>query len=286
MTCATVSVVWGLKWDDLRVFAHSLSRSGYKGEKIMFVSDFAKYPGPNSSAVFEDARMPVSDLQELTLSLKKLGFTVVSWTPDVTKRPATDRHRPVLEYFRVNPVPDWLIFTDTRDVVIQSDPQAWLEANGHDLVGAGEGVVIAGQEDNYRWVVEAVGKTEADAIWNQEICCHGTLIGKGPLLLKYMKQLYGFLLVHPNKSLIDQGAGNWMLRQSPFKEKLFVTHRDGLVGTYVWDVTLDAKKNLKVGISVRDGVIYPSEQSEDPVPICHFWFTLPEAKEIRARHWE
>jgi len=287
MTCATVGVMWGLKWDDsgkyfahltrcgVNVYANSLSRCGYTGQKLMFVSDFVKSPDVNCDAAFENARMPESDFRELVDNLEALGFTVIPWTPDLTRHPSCDRWRPVLEYFAKREVPDWLILTDVGDVVFQSDPQKWLEDHNPDLVGAGESITVGEEANNRAWSIAAFGEDRAESIRDLEVCCHGTIAGKGPLTLQYITALHSFLIKHSNQRLVDQGVGNWLMRQPPFGKQLTVTHRDGLIGSYVWDLS---------DVSVRKGIIYPSKESKVPVPICHLYQTLPEVETIRKRH--
>src|SRR5208282_431026 len=114
-----VGTAKGYGWASFKNYAVSLSQSGFRGRKILFVCDVTKV-----------ARE----------TLTRLGFELVDYV--------STGNNTVIERFRI--FRDWLaankrdiryiIHCDIRDVVVQSDPSPWMEQQTEKLFGASEAI--------------------------------------------------------------------------------------------------------------------------------------------------
>jgi hypothetical protein len=270
---------WGYGWDKVAPFAHSIIRSGYKGKKVIFVRD-------------------VSD--EVINNFKALGFEVISFAPtqhsartekewgkfDINNHAVSCRTRwePFLDYFR-DYRPEWIIVTDVSDVVFQKDPFQWLEKRQPKLVGATESITVGDEwteagcfdgrrmfQENLQWCKAAVGTERAMSVANEEVICHGTIAGRGDHVYHYIKTLYDILATHPSKHIVDQGPGQWLLRQPPFKDWLTVPRlSEGFIlsGNFCWRSRIDPPPDI------RNGIGYP-KGSQDPFCMYHMHRYHPE----------
>jgi len=201
MTDATIGVIRGMSWPDLRPYAVSLSRCGFIGDKLIFVENVSP---------------------EVRSNLGLLGFTVI----EVQTPPWEGNDRLLPEYWSYgyhrfgNVLRSlagrsfrYLIWTDTRDVVFQTNPSTWLENNlaDHKIAFAGLGHISAGCPFNDNWIRQAA---QNDAIWEevrqQETLACGTFAGEGESMLRLMKDCYDGCLNTPGA--VDQGMFNLLMR--------------------------------------------------------------------------
>ena len=273
-TTATCGTIWGMPWDDVGNYAHSLVQTGYTGPKIMFVSDRLSEPyrSKESPMSFSDHTMDKASFAKLRNNLTNLGFTVIPWTPrNRGLNPITTRWEPLLDYYKTHPIPDWLVVTDVKDCVFQRNPFPWLEEHNLDFVGAGESVLVGeerthdGFSEDFSWCVAAVGREAAESVADQEVCCHGTLTGRGAIVLQYVEALCAALAKHPNPKIIDQGLGHWLMRQPPFKDLLTIPR---LSEAFINSTNFSFNSGMDPAFRMIDGVAYPGD-SDTPFRILH-----------------
>jgi beta-1,4-mannosyl-glycoprotein beta-1,4-N-acetylglucosaminyltransferase len=204
---ATIGVIRGMDWPTLRPYAVSLTRTGFAGMKIMFVEDVS------------------TDVKN---KLVKLGFSVIERkTPPPSEADTLlpehwsygyHRFEPVIKILEHNAF-RYVIWTDVRDVVFQTDPSVWLEKNLGDkkIAFAGLGHVSAGCPYNDAWIKQAA---QDDALWEevrqQETLACGTFAGEYQAMLDLMRDCYEGCLAIPGT--VDQGMFNCLVRTSPYKE--------------------------------------------------------------------
>lgn len=212
---AVIGVIKNYDWPAIRAYAVSLNRSGFKGNKLMFVEDVT---------------------QQCRDGLLSNGFSIVDFkTPhDVAVESCRDyltfgRHRfkPVIDYLRSQPSTRYrnLVWCDVRDLVFQSDPCAWLERNfkGPGIVAAGEGWRIKDEGYNDRWL-RRVAPQDYEWMSAYEICCSGTFAGDSTSMLGVFERIYEMTLATRNvvPDNADQGMFNNVIRKSPYTEILAV----------------------------------------------------------------
>src|SRR5271157_2971399 len=219
----TIGFGWKYTWDQVKVYAESLAKV-YDGQKLFFAADMAA---------------------DVTSKLKALGFTIIPWFfrgPGATglagQGVCEARWDPFMRYFSAYPLPEWLVITDVGDVRFQSNPFTWLEERGAELVGATESILVGeehthdGHSRDWAWAIKAVGRDRAESIADQEVCCQGTLGGRGAQLHGYIRAIHAFLKEKNDPEIMDQGYGHWLRHQPPLDEQFIVPRlSEGWVAT-------------------------------------------------------
>lgn len=204
---ATIAVIRGMSWPALRPYAVSLVRSGFSGKKLIFVENVS---------------------EEVRSNLFLLGFVVM----DCKTPPWEGNDRLLPEYWsygyhRLGSIIPfllaqsfrYLIWTDVRDVVFQTNPSTWLKGNLGDkrIAFAGLGHVSAGCPFNDNWIRHAA---QDDAVWEevrqQETLACGTFAGTYRSMLELIRDCYQGCISIPGT--VDQGMFNKLVRTSPYKE--------------------------------------------------------------------
>ena len=192
-----LGVVKNYDWPQLRAYAGSLTRSGFSGTKLLFVNNIST-----------PAR----------LHLVRLGFTLIDFfCDDRDGFIIRGRFKPVTEYLSANYQNyRYIIWTDVRDVVFQTNPSTWLETHlsPNQLLGAKECWKIKDEGFNNRWARETTPEAY-EWLKEEEACCGGTLAGTAEAVTAVLNGIYA--MVRDNPQANDQGALNYLLRKT-FKE--------------------------------------------------------------------
>jgi hypothetical protein len=263
-----VSVVKDYEWEALRVYATSLARSGFRGTKLMFIQNIS-----------------VVARQELL----KLGFTLVDYTfHDPDRGFGTVRFQPVIEYLTAHHNFRYVIWTDMRDSVFQSDPSPWLETNlsPHRLLAASECVVIRNEYYNLQWIRQAFSPEICTWLQDYEVCNSGCFAGDADTMLGVFSKIYEISLQSTEASgaYLDQGMFNYVLRISPFKEvtrilkaeEFFASCNFFLIPSQFTGVKTNAPSPV---LDHSTGLMYPASKSE-PFAIVHQYDRDPVWKTI------
>ena len=195
-----LSVIKDYNWQQVMPYAVSLSRSGFKGTKLMFVQNIG------------------ADARE---NLTRLGFKLIDFTTSDRERLFwTTRYEPALQYMLMNMDRHrYVIWADVRDLVFQSNPSVWLENNlrPHKLVAASECIHIKDEAINTGWVRQTYGEEGLTWLGEHEVCCGGTIAGNADVVYDFLGTVHDALL-STKVPIIDQSVVNYTLRVSPFKD--------------------------------------------------------------------
>ena len=198
MNDLVLGVVQNYDWPQLRAYAVSLTRSGFSGTKLLFVNNIST-----------PAR----------LHLTQLGFTLIDFfCDDRDGFIIRGRFKPVVEFLKEKyHVFRYIIWTDVRDVVFQTNPSTWLEEHlsPHKLLGAKECWKIKDEGFNNRWARETAPEAY-EGLREEDACCGGTLAGDAMWMTMILDKIYK--IVSDNPQANDQGALNYLLRTPTFKE--------------------------------------------------------------------
>lgn len=192
-------------WPSFRPYAVSLSRSGFKGAKVVFAEDVSK---------------------ETKNHIESLGFQIFDVeTPQQASdifprhiRKLVDRFLAPSELLQNNSF-RYAAFVDSRDVIFQADPMLWLEKNLGDkeLALAGLNHTSVGCPWNDKWIRNAA---QDDELWKtvlkQEAICSGVLAGTSGALQYLLRDIHEGIL--RNRYAVDQGMLNCLARTDPYKE--------------------------------------------------------------------
>lgn len=248
-----IATACNYNWSNFKNYAVSLSQSGFEGRKIIFVR--------NISAV---AR------QELL----RLGFELI----DYEKKEGNV----VIQRFAL--LSDWLeknkarfvIQSDVKDVVVQTDPSVWMEQQSQKIFGASEFILYRNEFCNPQWVDKLYGAKGNAFLASEEVICAGTIAGTADAMLRLSKRIYES---STDRFGDDQAALNMLLR-TEFKEEMSIPKfEEGFILTAGWWLIGDVVGNSDRPIGMRsqlratppvlkNGVAYP-HGSEKPFCIVH-----------------
>lgn len=232
-----ISVVRNHTWAQLAPYANSLARSGFRGVKLMFVD------GVDAIALNQ---------------LHILGFVTI---PFVTKEPARfvtrDRFVPVVEYMKAHSAEHrYVVWTDVRDVVFQSDPCAWMEKNlsPHRLLGCSECVLVKSDPTGYNaiWLNNSFANdAEGHAsVWENDVICGGTIAGDAEAMRDLICGIYALTC----KDVNDQTALQYLMRHPQFREISRVPkNSEGFCATLSWQC---GAGKVKLGHALTDDCVF------------------------------
>lgn len=294
-----IGVVDNYDWDKIQYWANSIDQSGFTGYKAVFVYN-----------------MDVETVEKLT----EKKFMVVGSTPmDSDKGFVYDSkggsimvNRFVHLYqflYNLGVEHDirYVIATDVRDVVFQSNPTEWLNKlnieGGHLIVGS-ENLCFKDEVWNINNMYQVFGQFFAEKMATVEIYCAGVLAGTLDSFRDMCLNLW--LICHglnphvPGGGGPDQAALNLMLSMDSFKKQsvylspltAWVCHAgttipavkagSGAIGElYLKDPNLDIESKYvqKVNYELKDDVVYVSGEDEyNKVCIVHQWDRVPDWK--------
>ena len=214
MTDAVLGAIKGYGWDTIRTFVGSIERSGFVGERVMFVEDIAP------------------DALE---RLQALGWTLVPVQADRSQNYGTARHVPVHDWLGAHDY-RYVIYCDVRDSVFQRDPVPWLEKHlaPAQLIGPSECLLIKDQETNYGWIAQGLGRRAADWLCDYEVLCCGTIVGTGRRVFDVLDEM---CVLSRNVSSwgLDQAYFNFRLRVQPLLAIMRIPLMlEGFIATLSW----------------------------------------------------
>jgi hypothetical protein len=181
----------------------SIKRSGFTGRKVMLSWGI---------------RLEV--LQKLV----EYGFEVVD-LPQPSEPFFIARMRVCWEYLREHFAEFRYIFwLDIKDLVVQTDPSIWMEENigKHKLIASTECVSIEREETNQIWAREILGVEKYLSIMNEEVINGGTWAGEAETMTEVFHQVHLECKDYKGPYPPCQITINWVMRQSPFKEVLYI----------------------------------------------------------------
>lgn len=186
-----------LPFADLEPFLASLRHSGFSGDVCIFVSDVS--------------RETVRQLQDHRVRVERPGQSA---QPRMT--PLSSRFFTYLDFLaRHGGNYRYVMLTDLRDVVFQSDPFAM--ALPADIVFAQERCRLGDCPVNRSWVTQGYGDAVAENMRDCLVSCAGTTFGTVGGMLRYLAVITSELTSRPVpiEGGIDQGVHNYVVHMRP-----------------------------------------------------------------------
>jgi hypothetical protein len=194
-----------LKYPGIEAYVVSLQKSGFSGRKVMIVWNVN----------------PIT--RELLL---KHGFEIVDLFPNWPSEPFFHaRMRVAWEYLRDHSQEFRYVFWfDIKDFIFQSDPSVWMEQNikDHKIIGSTECVTIEQEETNKLWAQTILGEKRFQEIKDEEVINGGTWAGTAEEMTEVFNQVHKGCTTYTGPYPPCQIWINYVLRQSPFKECLYI----------------------------------------------------------------
>ena len=173
MKTCIIAVASGYKVEDLKPWAESLRRSGYTGAAAVLLYE---------------------ENQEIAEYLSELGIFGFASSHRGLTHIATQRFQDYSlllknDYFKDI---DYIIHTDIRDVIFQTDPEEWLLQNIGDaqILATAEGVTYRHEDWNGEGIQQNFGIDHFNAMADLETLCSGIIAGKRDTLIHLFHTLW------------------------------------------------------------------------------------------------
>lgn len=234
-------------WNELKYWINSIKRSGFEG----------------------DIRLVATNISKETierLSKEGVGLTIYgkqqedgSFKSNTNMPPHVERFfylHDAIDSLKSNY--DYIITTDTRDVVFQSNPVDWLRNNldNKSLVASSEGLKYEDEPWGNQNLLETFGGYFHEKLKHNIIYNVGTIAGKAETVSDLLLMVFQTSINRPIP-IVDQAAYNFLIHRSPIREGVyFADNKDSWaiqLGT-----TLEAVKSGKGDL----GMIYGSDISK------------------------
>jgi hypothetical protein len=208
MTDLLIGMASGYDWKTVEPYAISTVWSGFRGDKILFVSNLT---------------------DEACQNLMALGFGLIPIPQDLQFAgnkfaPYVLRFLLIYKYLMEHPDYRFVFCTDTRDVIFQRDPVRWMEKYLGDskIVAASECCSHADSSPNMAWVTEAFDEVK-EWMMPKAIYCSGVISGRAD----YVRDLAAGIYLagrHLTATIwgADQPVMNTILHQRPWADVTLV----------------------------------------------------------------
>jgi hypothetical protein len=257
----------GYNYNQLKPWVESIDTCGFTGDKVMIVG--------NAS-------------QETIDELTKRNFKLVKMDPNAGKQVPIHVERFVYIWTYLKDYWDeyeYVVTTDVKDVIFQTNPIEWLEKN------LGDKKIVAGSESiqykNEPWGDENLMQTFGPFFYEEfkdcEIYNVGTLGGKSEYIKDLILSLFLDAIGKPIR-IVDQSVYNVMIQTQPFKDiTYFAQQKNGWAcqaGTTADPSKIEQFRPhlLEAEPSFKDGVFLTS--TGEPFSIVHQYDRVPEWKKF------
>jgi hypothetical protein len=195
--------------EQIKVWVNSINHCGFVGDKVII-----SFGVP----------------QETILYLIDNGFMVFESSLHPSEYIHNRRFLDIWNYLESNESYRYVIATDVRDVLFQTDPTIWLKNNlKKSILASSESIKIKDEEWNNRNVFS--NYPHIHPYVNEGAACNvGTLAGTGDEFKHFCLQLYHFIITKsPSiETYADQAAFNCFVHMKHFKEVIqFVSSEEG-----------------------------------------------------------
>lgn len=249
-----IATAKGYGWTAMKNYAVSISRSGFRGRKVILACDLTE--------ICREA-------------LTKLGFELYDYT-STAGNTVYERFRVIQEWCEKQTDVRFIIHCDVRDVVVQTDPSPWMEKQTTKLWGASECILYKDEFCNPAWILKLYGQPTLDTLQNEQVICAGTIAGEFETFKKLIRRIYE---ESTDRFGDDQAALNVLLR-TEFKDVMSIPKMDeAFILTAGWWLIGLANGNKEQFVGqrsqlvptppqLRGGVAYP-HNSDKPFCIVH-----------------
>jgi len=234
----------GYTWDHLKYWVNSIKRSGYTGDIAIVATNISKETIDKLAS--EDVNVQVYGQQQPDGSFKA----------NSQGAPHVERFFYIWNYLKDRFFQyDYVITTDTRDVVFQTDPtevlDSYLNENNPRLIASSEGLRYEDEPWGNQNLLEAFGPYFHNIYKSGTIYNVGTIAGYSRTVTDLLFLIFQMSINRPIP-IVDQAVYNILLNQDPIESMThFSDNRDRWaiqLGT-----TLEAVKSGKGDLGMRYG---------------------------------
>lgn len=197
-------------WNELKYWVNSITRSGFKGDIVLVATNITKET--------------IDKLLEKNVKISAYGKqdSDGNFTAHSTGAPHVERFFYIWNFLKEHGDDyDYVITTDTRDVVFQSDPISWIDdvvVNSYErLIASSEGLKYEDEPWGNNNLREAFGPFFHNIYKKELIYNVGTIAGEMEYVRDLLLMIFQVSINRPIP-IVDQAVYNVLLQQKPLKE--------------------------------------------------------------------
>ena len=197
-------------WDDLKYWVNSIKLSGFAGDVVLVATNMKKET--------IDRLTSEGIILELYGQMQEDG----SIKAHSNGAPHVERFFYIWNYLKNNVSKyEFVISTDTRDVIFQDNPSAWLDEHftlGYEeLIASSEGMIYKDEPWNNQNLIEAFGPYFHNHYKSMMICNVGVLAGFAEQMRDLFFMIFQMSINRPIP-VVDQVVFNILLNQEPYRQ--------------------------------------------------------------------
>jgi hypothetical protein len=212
-----IGVFGGYEWEQIAPWVHSIKRSDFQGDIVVVALN-------TSYETVE--KLIASDCKVIIFNRDDENRQVYHTSP---VKVHVERFLFIYNYLKDNWQDyDYIITTDMRDVIFQSDPVAWLRDNLGDkkIIAPGEGIRIKDEPWNRQNFLETYGAHLYAMHKDFEAYNVGTLGGLAQDMTALALNIYS-AGINRAIPIVDQAVFNYLVQSYPYKDTVkFVSQSD------------------------------------------------------------
>lgn len=259
-------------WSTLQYWCNSINQSGFDGDKVLVLMNCDK---------------------TTVLKVQEEGFKIIAFnkdaegnlTHDSKMPPHVERFLHIYEYLRKADPYDWVVTTDVKDVIFQSDPCKVLNDmnDDKDLYFSSESMIYKDEPWGNQNLIDTYGPYIHEIFKENEIYNVGVLAGTGEAMKSLMINIFSSCMGKPVQ-ICDQSTFNFMISQPPYtKTSHYFKSEDGWacqLGTTVDPAKIEQFKPLLLEESpIMEGGIVKTSTGK-PFAIVHQYDRVPAWRHI------
>jgi hypothetical protein len=186
-------------------------------------------------------------------------------------------------FFSLETPPDFVLLSDVRDVVFQSNPFSYPFLSGISVASECTRGTIGQSRANSKWLWEAAGFREMRRLANRTPVCSGTTMADHRTMAKYLEVMTEYLNRRFFWGLfdaIDQGLHNYFIHNRMITPLHLFTNWNGPFLTMDSEIVRPENKNRDGYLCNEDGSVIPVVHQYDRIK------NLYRAGETRPPCWE
>lgn len=239
----------GYKPQNVELFLNSLNEFHYNGTVVLFVhkeqapifSSFYDFKNYSFRLEFVITQIGIKKMRKYRKVSRILLSPIIDFSKTLKCKiiyrlayPHVSRFFDYYNYLASHNY-DYVMLTDTRDVVVQQDPFINLPKGLY--LGLEDNRVLIKNDIAYnaRWIKEVYGNAKLNEIQDNEISCAGVTLGDYDSVMSYLKTMNDEFLRLPFsimlKSNYDQGIHNKLLYSNQFENVVLCRPLNSVIST-------------------------------------------------------